>query len=56
MCLPSIDLYKPYTIHFRVVRKDQISKESQRKKRKLSPKEGKHIPIDVFFAKSSQNF
>lgn len=40
----------------RVVRKDQIASQSQCKKRKSSPKEGKHKPIDQFFVKSNQNF
>ncbi|XP_043709969.1 LOW QUALITY PROTEIN: DNA polymerase kappa [Telopea speciosissima] len=34
----------------------QIAKENRRKKLKSSPKDGKHLPIDLFFAKSSQNF
>ncbi|KAJ4834939.1 hypothetical protein Tsubulata_047374 [Turnera subulata] len=41
----------------RVDQKDLItSHSSRRKKHKPSPKEGKHIPIDMFFVKSNQNF
>ncbi|XP_024031357.1 DNA polymerase kappa, partial [Morus notabilis] len=44
------------TLRQRVVRNDQIASQSQRKKRKLSQREGKHTPIDQFFVKSNQNF
>ncbi|KAJ6948827.1 DNA polymerase kappa [Populus alba x Populus x berolinensis] len=40
----------------RSVQKDHISSQSKRKKRKSSPKEGGHLSIDMFFAKSNQNF
>lgn len=40
----------------RSVQKDHISSQSKRKKRKPSPKEGGHLSIDMFFAKSNQNF
>ncbi|KAF3435559.1 hypothetical protein FNV43_RR22648 [Rhamnella rubrinervis] len=40
----------------RVVQKDPIASQGKRKKQKLSPKEGKHIPIDQFFTRSNQNF
>ncbi|XP_051146660.1 DNA polymerase kappa [Andrographis paniculata] len=40
----------------RSIRKDQISHGHQKKKQKLSPSAGKHIPIDTFFTKTSQNF
>ncbi|KAI3445883.1 hypothetical protein Pfo_002548 [Paulownia fortunei] len=40
----------------RFIEKDQMSHSRQRKKQKASPSEGKHIPIDMFFAKTSQNF
>ncbi|OUZ99554.1 DNA-repair protein [Macleaya cordata] len=36
--------------------KASISGETKRKKRKTSPKDGKYIPIDLFFVKSNQNF
>ncbi|KAK9165330.1 hypothetical protein Scep_000521 [Stephania cephalantha] len=34
----------------------QNAKESKRKKRKNNPKASSHLPIDMFFVKSSQNF
>ncbi|KAJ7013361.1 DNA polymerase kappa [Populus alba x Populus x berolinensis] len=40
----------------RSVQKDHISSQSKRKKRKPSPKEGGHLSIDMFFARSNQNF
>ncbi|KAL0384309.1 UNVERIFIED_CONTAM: DNA polymerase kappa [Sesamum radiatum] len=40
----------------RFTQKDQVSQSRQRKKQKASPSDGKHIPIDMFFAKTSQNF
>lgn len=40
----------------RFTHKDQVSESRQRKKQKASPSDGKHIPIDMFFAKTSQNF
>ncbi|KAK4437980.1 DNA polymerase kappa [Sesamum alatum] len=40
----------------RFTQKDQVSQSRQRKKQKTSPSDGKHIPIDMFFAKTSQNF
>ncbi|KAF8410226.1 hypothetical protein HHK36_002749 [Tetracentron sinense] len=39
----------------RFIQKAQIAGESQRKKQKSSPKVGKHLPIDLFFAKSNKN-
>lgn len=44
------------TLRQRSVQKDHISSQSKRKKRKPSPKEGGHLSIDMFFAKSNQNF
>ncbi|XP_057788133.1 DNA polymerase kappa isoform X2 [Salvia miltiorrhiza] len=40
----------------RFVEKEETSYNRQKKKQKRSPSRGKHIPIDVFFAKTSQNF
>lgn len=40
----------------RFIGKDETSHTRHKKKQKKSPSQGKHIPIDVFFAKSSQNF
>ncbi|XP_015901598.3 DNA polymerase kappa isoform X1 [Ziziphus jujuba] len=40
----------------RIVQKDPNASQGKRKKQKLSLKEGKHVPIDLFFVKSSQNF
>ncbi|KAL3614350.1 hypothetical protein CASFOL_042424 [Castilleja foliolosa] len=40
----------------RLIEKDQMSRGRQRKKQKASPTDGNHIKIDMFFAKSSQNF
>ncbi|GFP88639.1 DNA polymerase kappa [Phtheirospermum japonicum] len=40
----------------RYIEKDQMSRSRQRKKLKASPTGGNHIKIDMFFAKSSQNF
>ncbi|KAF4382321.1 hypothetical protein G4B88_011273 [Cannabis sativa] len=48
--------FRSSTLRHRDEQKGQSSSQSQRKKRKLSPKEGRHIPIDVFFVKSNQNF
>ncbi|KAL8541590.1 hypothetical protein ACS0TY_002742 [Phlomoides rotata] len=36
--------------------KDQTSHNRQRKKQKASPSQGKHIPIDIFFTKTTQHF
>ncbi|XP_042483470.1 DNA polymerase kappa-like [Macadamia integrifolia] len=36
--------------------KSRVAKEKKRKKLKSSPKDGKHLPIDLFFVKSNQNF
>ncbi|GMY38694.1 DNA polymerase kappa [Fagus crenata] len=36
--------------------KDSIASQRNRKKQKTSPKDKGHIPIDLFFVKSSQNF
>ncbi|KAM5549562.1 hypothetical protein ABKV19_000805 [Rosa sericea] len=40
----------------RTVNKNHDLSRRKHKKHKSSPKESKHIPIDVFFVKSSQNF
>ncbi|KAG8368489.1 hypothetical protein BUALT_Bualt15G0050700 [Buddleja alternifolia] len=40
----------------RVIQNDQMNQSRQRKKQKASPSQGKHIPIDMFFAKTNQNF
>ncbi|KAL5706781.1 DNA-directed DNA polymerase [Ranunculus cassubicifolius] len=40
----------------RSIEKTHISKKNGRKKQKTSPKESKHIPIDLFFVKNNQNF
>ncbi|KAF6139067.1 hypothetical protein GIB67_010793 [Kingdonia uniflora] len=36
--------------------KPQNSRDNRSKRQKTSPKDGKHIPIDLFFVKSNQNF
>ncbi|XP_062089394.1 DNA polymerase kappa isoform X2 [Humulus lupulus] len=48
--------FRNSTPKHRAEQKDQISSPSQRKKGRMSSKEGRHIPIDVFFVKSNQNF
>ncbi|KAL7119130.1 hypothetical protein ACP275_02G044200 [Erythranthe tilingii] len=40
----------------RLIEKDEMRQSGPRKKQKASPSEGKHIPIHMFFAKTSQNF
>ncbi|KAJ4966332.1 hypothetical protein NE237_018181 [Protea cynaroides] len=40
----------------RFICKTQIAKENRHKKQKSSPKDGKQLPIDLYFVKSSQNF
>lgn len=40
----------------RLIGKDEKSESRQKKKQKRPPPQGKHIPIDVFFTKTSQNF
>ncbi|PON74817.1 DNA repair protein, Rev [Parasponia andersonii] len=52
----SSTVFRSSNLRQRVVCKDHIVSQSQRKKRKSSPKEGRHIPIDLFFIKSNQNF
>ncbi|KAJ6754850.1 DNA REPAIR polymerase UMUC / TRANSFERASE FAMILY MEMBER [Salix purpurea] len=44
------------TLRQRSVKKDRISSQSKRKRHKPSPKKGRHLSIDMFFAKSNQNF
>ncbi|KAL6545892.1 hypothetical protein OROGR_009766 [Orobanche gracilis] len=39
----------------RFLEKDHVSHSRQRKKQKRCPSEGKHVKIDMFFAKMSQN-
>ncbi|KAH6773137.1 DNA/RNA polymerases superfamily protein [Perilla frutescens var. frutescens] len=46
-------LLKP---NLRFIGKDEMSHNRHKKKQKKYPSQGKHIPIDVFFAKTSQNF
>ncbi|KAH0977823.1 hypothetical protein GBA52_027542 [Prunus armeniaca] len=48
--------FKTCVLKKRNVPKDHIASQRKHKKQKPSPKEGKHIPIDVFFVKSNQNF
>ncbi|EYU21871.1 hypothetical protein ABFS82_02G045000 [Erythranthe guttata] len=40
----------------RLFEKDETRQSGVKKKQKASPSEGKHIPIHMFFAKTSQNF
>nr|POF21882.1 hypothetical protein CFP56_57150 [Quercus suber] len=43
-------------LRHRVSPKDNIASQRKRKKQRASPKDKGHIPIDLFFVKSSQNF
>ncbi|XP_026391442.1 DNA polymerase kappa isoform X1 [Papaver somniferum] len=46
----------PRTVLQRSNQKPSSSGETKSKKRKMSAKDGKHIPIDLFFSKTNQNF
>ncbi|KAM7268498.1 hypothetical protein ACFE04_010664 [Oxalis oulophora] len=50
---PSFRHFKPCQ---RFGKRENSSSRGKHKKQKSSPKEGGHIPIDVFFTKSKQNF
>ncbi|KAL4615236.1 hypothetical protein ACB092_07G109100 [Castanea dentata] len=43
-------------LRHRLSPKDNIASQRKRKKQRASPKDKGHIPIDLFFVKSSQNF
>ncbi|XP_047946395.1 DNA polymerase kappa isoform X2 [Salvia hispanica] len=47
-------LVKPPNLRF--AEKGDMSNRKKKKQKRSSPSEGKHIPIDAFFAKTSQNF
>ncbi|XP_062178105.1 DNA polymerase kappa [Alnus glutinosa] len=47
---------KTLMLRHRFSLKENIRSQSKRKKQKISPKDKGHIPIDMFFVKSFQNF